>query len=285
MLTIALESPTSPEGRNLIEGSQQALLAAFSPEDIFTLDPEELATPDTRFFVARLGGTPTGCVALVDCGTYAEVKRLFVTEAGRGRGVARALMAALEADAAGRAKTLIRLETGAPLAAAVALYTALGYCPRGPFGDYADHPSSLFMEKHLTEADASLPPTTGRCLCGRVSFEFRGLPLWQSHCHCESCRRTCSAPFTSFVGVRDGTWRWTGAAPALYRHTAAADRLFCAACGSPMAFRGERWPGEMHFYAASLTDPTRYIPTRQVNWSEHTPRIRLADGLPTDAGD
>ena len=149
MLTIAIESPVSPEGRALIAGSQTALLEVFPPQDIFSLDPQELANPAVHFLVARENGTALGCVASVRCGDYAEVKRLYVTTAGRGKGVARALMAALEAAALTDDMALIRLETGDALVAAVALYKALGYQVCGPFGDYSEHPASLFMEKHL----------------------------------------------------------------------------------------------------------------------------------------
>ena len=148
-LTIAAESPLTPEGRALIDGSQAALLEVFSPDEIFSFSPEELATPDVAFLVARDGGEPLACVAMVDCGDYAEVKRLYVPLAGRGRGLARALMAGLEARAKAAGKGRIMLETGDALVAAVALYRALGYRARGPFGDYPEHPASLFMEKAL----------------------------------------------------------------------------------------------------------------------------------------
>ena len=90
-----------------------------------------------------------GCVAMVACRDYAEVKRLYVPAQGRGRGLARALMAALEAQAKAAGKAFIRLETGDALVPAVALYRSLGYVARGPFGDYPEHPASLFMEKAL----------------------------------------------------------------------------------------------------------------------------------------
>ena len=154
MLSITIESPTTPDGRALIAGSQTALLEVFPPEDIFSLDPQELAIPAVRFFVGRSGGAALGCVASMDCGDYAEVKRLYVPAAGRGKGIAKALMAALEADAARRGIPVIRLETGDALLAAVALYRALGYQVRGPFGDYPEHPASRFMEKALREVVA-----------------------------------------------------------------------------------------------------------------------------------
>ena len=148
-LTISPESPLSADGCALIEGSQAARVDVFSPDEIFTFSPEELATPDVTFLVARDGGLAMGCVAMVDCGTYAEVKRLYVPDAGRGRGTARALMAALERQARAQGKTHVMLETGDALVPAVALYRALGYDVRGPFGTYPEHPASLFMEKVL----------------------------------------------------------------------------------------------------------------------------------------
>lgn len=148
-IKITPESPLSPEGRALVAASQTALEEVFPPEHIFTFSPEELATPDVAFLVARDGGGPLGCVAMVDCGDYVEVKRLFVPREGRGRGLAKALMAALEDRARAAGKAHVRLETGNELVAAVALYRAFGYQVRGPFGDYPDHPASLFMEKRL----------------------------------------------------------------------------------------------------------------------------------------
>lgn len=120
----------------------------------------------------------------------------------------------------------------------------------------------------------------GRCLCGAVRFSFEGPPNWVAHCHCESCRRNCSAPFTTFFGIDHGKWHWTGAEPAVFHSSPGASRLFCATCGTPMAYRHERWPHEIHFYVASLDDSAEMVPTEHVHWDEHLPWIHLSDGLP-----
>lgn len=149
-MQITPTSPLTATARALIAGSQEALLEVFGPDEIFTLTAEELAaTAGMTFYTATEGDTVLGCVASLDCAQYAEVKRLFVTPEGRGRGVARALMARLEADAKAAGIAMVMLETGPQLLAATALYRALGYTERGPFGDYAPHPASLFMEKAL----------------------------------------------------------------------------------------------------------------------------------------
>lgn len=122
--------------------------------------------------------------------------------------------------------------------------------------------------------------TKGRCLCGKVSFDYQGPELWCGHCHCESCRRNCSAPFTTFVGVAEHAARFTGAAPAIYASSPGVERFFCGKCGTPVAYRSVRFPGEIHFYAASFDDPTAMTPQFHVYWAERLPWIEIADGLP-----
>ena len=150
MITIAQESPLSEDGRTLLAGSDTALRAVYSAEECFTLNPEELVDDTITFLIAREEGVALGCVALVDCGSYGEVKRLFVTPEARGKSLARLLMADLEARAIALGHQAVNLETGDKLEAAVALYKRLGYAVTGPFGDYPDHPASLFMGKALS---------------------------------------------------------------------------------------------------------------------------------------
>lgn len=127
----------------------------------------------------------------------------------------------------------------------------------------------------MTEAEK-----TGHCLCGRVSFAYSGPENWRAHCHCESCRRATSSAFTSFMGVPDGRWRWTGAEPKTFASSPGVTRSFCGTCGAQMAYRANRFPDEIHFYAATLAEPDQYKPQRHVHTDEQLPWICLADGLP-----
>ena len=126
-MRITPESPLTEDGRALVAGSQRALEEVYPPEEIFSFTADELAVPGTTFYVARADKVALGCVASCDCGAYVEVKRLFVPGAGRGKGVARALMARLETDARASGKQSVKLETGDALKAATALYRSLGY--------------------------------------------------------------------------------------------------------------------------------------------------------------
>lgn len=121
----------------------------------------------------------------------------------------------------------------------------------------------------------------GHCLCHAVRFTFDpSRILWAGHCHCETCRRQCSAPVTSFLGVADGAWDWTGEAPVTYASSDHATRYFCGTCGTPMAYRSTRYPDEIHFYGASLADPASFTPARHYHWNERLPWLTTTDDLP-----
>jgi hypothetical protein len=125
-----------------------------------------------------------------------------------------------------------------------------------------------------------MAPTRGRCLCGAITFEFEGPETWRAYCHCESCRRNTSSPVTAFLGVPSSAFRFTGAAPTVFNSSPGVRRLFCGRCGSPMAFESERWPDEIHLYAASLEDPEAYRPQGHVHVAERLSWFDVKDDLP-----
>ncbi|MFH0521609.1 GNAT family N-acetyltransferase [Streptomyces sp. M41] len=79
----------------------------------------------------------------------AELKRMYVVEEMRGRGLARRILAALEEDARAAGRRRMVLETGAKQPEAVALYTSSGYEPCAKFGYYRFHELSLCYAKTL----------------------------------------------------------------------------------------------------------------------------------------
>ena len=150
MIVIARESPRQDDVIALIRQSDALMQSLYPAESNHLVDIDSLAQPHVHLLVAREDGRALGCGAFVlgDEG-QAEMKRVFVAPAARGKGVARAIMAALERDAAGRGVTRMQLETGIKQPEAIALYRKLGYAERGPFGNYQPDPLSLFMEKRL----------------------------------------------------------------------------------------------------------------------------------------
>ncbi|MCX4847428.1 GNAT family N-acetyltransferase [Streptomyces sp. NBC_00893] len=79
----------------------------------------------------------------------AELKRMFVIPEGRGNGLARRLLAALEDDARAAGRVRMVLETGDRQPEAIALYASSGYVPCEKFGHYRMYESSRCFAKAL----------------------------------------------------------------------------------------------------------------------------------------
>ncbi|MGA5020607.1 GNAT family N-acetyltransferase [Streptomyces griseoincarnatus] len=79
----------------------------------------------------------------------AELKRMYVVEEMRGRGLARRILAALEEDARAAGRVRMVLETGTKQPEAIALYTSSGYEPCEKFGYYRFHEDSRCYAKNL----------------------------------------------------------------------------------------------------------------------------------------
>ncbi|MEV2238923.1 GNAT family N-acetyltransferase [Micromonospora sp. NPDC049891] len=78
-----------------------------------------------------------------------ELERLYVRPAYRRRGIARQLVAALEETAYQRGHSVVRVETGPHLPAAVALFRACGYEPVPAAGGPVEGPYRTCFAKRL----------------------------------------------------------------------------------------------------------------------------------------
>ena len=111
--------------------------------DSTPVDPAQFEPPAGAFLVAWLDGHPAGCGGWR---TYhgdrdvAEVKRMYTVPEVRGRGVALALLRALEEAARQAGRKRIVLETGNRQPEAIALYIKAGYERIPDFGHYKDEP-------------------------------------------------------------------------------------------------------------------------------------------------
>jgi len=149
-VVITIADPAHPPVRAMVEELDAYLVPLYPAESNHLLDIETLRQPEMRFFAAHRGDE---VVAIGGCwlhGDYAEVKRIYVTPAARGLGLAKLMMQRIEAEAMACSRLIARLETGIHQPESLGLYRRLGYVDRGAFGDYpTDDPNSVFMEKML----------------------------------------------------------------------------------------------------------------------------------------
>jgi len=153
-MTISFESPDQPEVTALIAELDAYQDTLYPPESRHYLDVASLKQSNVFFAVARDGaGRAIGCGAVVLYPEFGELKRMYVSPRARGQGIAKKLLNVLESQAVGSGCKLLTLETGPYQPEALALYTSAGYQRRGPFGDYANDPLSVFMQKHIVAGD------------------------------------------------------------------------------------------------------------------------------------
>jgi len=120
-----------------------------SPADAcHVLAIDGLRDPKISFWSVREDGLLLGIGALKEFEAgHGEVKSMRAAPEVLGRGVGRALLHHIVAEARRRGYSRLSLETGStePFAAALALYESEGFVACGPFGDYADTPFTRFF--------------------------------------------------------------------------------------------------------------------------------------------
>jgi GNAT superfamily N-acetyltransferase len=139
-----------PQAQALIAEIQQEYVERYGGPDETPLSDEEFAPPLGGFFIAVLDAVPVGCAGLRrhDEETV-ELKRLYVRSAYRRRGLATALLGAVENQARALGYRRLILETGSKQPEAIALYQGRGYSPGPAFGRYQDAPHSLWFTVSL----------------------------------------------------------------------------------------------------------------------------------------
>jgi putative acetyltransferase len=153
-IAIELAPAATAEIVSLLGELDAALSGPYSPDQRHALSIEQLFQPTVRFFVARVEGAAVACGGVAFLDGYAEVKRMYTRPIVRGRGVGKALLARIEAEARAGGAGLLRIETGMYQEEALRFYEAAGFQRRGAFGPYAALPAraiatSVFYEKAL----------------------------------------------------------------------------------------------------------------------------------------
>lgn len=152
-LELVVTTPTDPRALRCLEAYYSELAQRFKQGFDVTLsaDPEasDMCPPRGTFLLALSDGLPMGCVGVkgTDKG-YGEIKRLWVSPAARGMGLARQLMMRAEQEARALSIPTLRLDTNSALPEAIALYRATGWTEIDRFND--DPYPDFFFEKAVT---------------------------------------------------------------------------------------------------------------------------------------
>ena len=149
MISIVRTNSSNQDFRQLVQfldkdlvvkdGDQHAFFAQFNKLDHIN-----------HVLVASMGNVAVGCGAIKEFDEQtAEVKRMFVLPAFRGRGIAGQLIQELERWAAELGYTNCILETGLKMTDAIRVYQKAGYTITGNYGPYVGVKESVCMKKIL----------------------------------------------------------------------------------------------------------------------------------------
>jgi hypothetical protein len=127
-----------------------------------------------------------------------------------------------------------------------------------------------------TAGDVTL---TGGCQCGRVRYALSAVPGDVSVCHCRMCQKAVGGPFVALALVHANELTWTRGKPGVFRSSSTATRLFCADCGTPLAYVGDE-KGDIELTTGSFDEPSRVVPVRATGNESRLPWIDKLAALP-----
>jgi len=136
----------------LLEQHRQQMFKHSPPESVHALDSMALRGSDISFWSAWIEGEFVGCGALKMLSeSHGEIKSMKTKTEHLRKGVAKAVLKKIIAEAYERKYTRLSLETGSMDAFIPArkLYREFGFVECEPFADYVPDPNSICMSKSL----------------------------------------------------------------------------------------------------------------------------------------
>lgn len=121
--------------------------------------------------------------------------------------------------------------------------------------------------------------TTGRCLCGDITFTVNATPTGAHVCHCSQCRRqsghlwaSAEAPVAAVEII--GPVKW-------YEASEIARRGFCPRCGSFLFWKGHD-DDMIGFALGALDEPTGITLEKHIFTADKGDYYDIKDGLPQE---
>ena len=128
------------------------------------------------------------------------------------------------------------------------------------------------------EGTARVAHLTGGCQCGAVRYAMYRAPK-VGICHCRMCQKAVGGPFGVYAMLPLVEFAWTRGAPASWASSSIATRDFCAACGTPLAYR-EVGGSKMEVLTGTLDQPERAPPTGETGIESKLPWLDKLAHLP-----
>ncbi|HEY3799683.1 MAG TPA: GFA family protein [Caulobacteraceae bacterium] len=129
----------------------------------------------------------------------------------------------------------------------------------------------------------------GSCLCGAVTYEAQGDPMFVGHCGCQSCQKTTGSGHSSVaafpesqVSVHGDVTTYVGQGDS----GQPTNLQFCPKCGSRLFTRPTVMPGTVIISLGTMDadaalEPTMFIyGKRRRAWDHVAPGLPVFEGMP-----
>ncbi len=122
----------------------------------------------------------------------------------------------------------------------------------------------------------------GSCLCGRVTIQVEGPPIWAGYCHCETCRTWHAAPVNAVSIWMDETVSVIQGEESMANYQSGiSNRHWCRHCGSGLMNRLSK--GRTVVYAMVLVESgCIHEASSHINCEEAV--LDMHDGVPKYTG-
>lgn len=122
--------------------------------------------------------------------------------------------------------------------------------------------------------------TTGRCLCGSVTYELTGDLLATAVCHCDHCQRQGGSAFSVNLVAHESQLAVHGELRTYEERGERGDdvyvrRKFCPSCGSPIMSELTKSAGIIAIKAGTLDDKSAVNPTIEAWCVDRQPWVSL----------
>jgi hypothetical protein len=129
----------------------------------------------------------------------------------------------------------------------------------------------------------------GGCLCGAVTYEVQGEPMFVGHCACENCQKTSGTGHSTVaafpeaqVAIHGQTTAYQGKGDSGQPTTS----QFCPRCGTRLFTRASVMPGVVMITVGTADADADLQPTmmiygkRRRSWDHVAPGLQVFEGMP-----
>jgi hypothetical protein len=129
----------------------------------------------------------------------------------------------------------------------------------------------------------------GGCLCGAVSYEVSGEPIFVGHCACENCQKTGGGGHSTVAAFAESGLKVSGAVTSYEGKGDSGQATvlqFCPKCGSRLFTRPAMMQGSVIISVGTMDPSADLTPSmliynkRRRPWDHVDPSIPVFEGMP-----